>query len=83
MRPTYPVAVFGAIFEGDPLGNGPPIRDTIYPPCNAVAERFSMDPQFLHKILMTCGHVKIIANRQLIVAMRMDLHLNNSSMMVH
>lgn len=81
-----PVAVFGAVYEGDPegaQGHGPLIRDTIYPPMRLVAEHFGMPVHKLRNELRKYGYVKFRHKRDITVVMHTDLHELNRSGSVH
>lgn len=81
-----PVAVFGAVYEGDPEGNkgqGPLVHDTMYPPMCMVAEHYGWPVEKLNKYLIRDGMVIFRNRRDITVVMQAHLHENNRSGSVH
>lgn len=81
-----PVAVFGAVYEGDPEGDkhrGPLIHDTIYPPMRLVAEHFNMPVHKIRNELRKHGFMVFRHKRDFTVVMNTYLHELNRSGSVH
>lgn len=81
-----PVAVFGAVFEGDPEGSrgkGPIVHDTIYPPMRLVAEHFGVPVHKIRNELRKHGYMIFRNKHDFTVVMGMYLHELNRSGSVH
>lgn len=82
----YQVAIFGAVYTPDaskPDGISPVVH-TMYPPLSMVAVIYEVDAIILHESLMRWGFSKIRTSKgELVVVERVDLYINNNSIMVH
>lgn len=79
-----PLALFGAIFDGDPIdltGKATnAVKETQYPSLEGLAYFFKLRPKFLYDKLLKDGRlVFVLQNDQMLVATHAYYHDNNTT----
>lgn len=80
MTPEVSLAVFGAIYEGDPIGgDSVVIPETMYPTLESFSHVVGLSEQFLYDILVREGAVRIRMREGWVIATHAYTHDNNTS----
>lgn len=74
------VALFGAVYEGDPLGgDSTPIPETMYPTLDSFSQVMGMPVDLLYKDLVRQGVVRILTKEGWVFITHAYTHDNNTT----
>lgn len=78
---NLPVAIFGAIYEGDPvdLRGRVLIQETLYPPLGELARQLNISPKFMYDQLVNTGKIVILKDDELVIVTHAYTHDNNTT----
>lgn len=76
-----PVAVFGAIYEGDPVGltGRVLVQETLYPPLDELARHLQVPVDLMYTQLVNDGKVVILQKDELVIVTHAYTHDNNTT----
>lgn len=80
---NIPLAIFGAIYEGDPMSEPGEskvvIQETLYPPLVELARHYGVSPRDVYDQIVRHGRIEIMGAEELVVVTHAYTHDNNTS----